>query len=154
MVLLAHCPPGEGWEIEIVASDVSTRVLARAAEGVWSAASAAQIPERYLKRFMLRGVRSRQGLVKAAPELRERIRFERVNLIAERYPFAGPFDLLFCRNVLIYFDAASKRHVLERLIERLADAGHLFLGHAESLGRSQPALRPVAPNVYRREGPA
>jgi chemotaxis protein methyltransferase CheR len=149
MVLLSCCPPADGWDIEIVASDLSTRVLERAQSATFSEQRAARIPRGYLERYMLRGVRSQQGFVKAAPELRERIRFERVNLIEDNDAVSGKFDLIFCRNVLIYFDAASKAQVLRRLTGQLQPGGYLFLGHAESLARTESRMKPVAPNVYR-----
>jgi chemotaxis protein methyltransferase CheR len=154
MVLLAHCPPEHGWEIEILATDISTKVLRKAEEAVWPAERAKHIPERYLKRFMLRGVRTQQGRVKASPELRRPVRFERLNLMAGGHSGMGRFDLVLCRNVLIYFDAASKARALDGLLERLAPGGHLFVGHAETLGRLAPALRPVCPNVYKLEDAA
>lgn len=151
MVLLAGCPPGDGWEVEVIASDLSTRVLERAQSAVFSEQRAARIPRSYLERYMLRGVRSQQGFVKAGPELRERVRFERANLMDEQDAVKGTFDMVFCRNVLIYFDAASKQRVLRRLQGQLLPGGYLFLGHAESLARGETRMRPVAPNVYRTE---
>jgi chemotaxis protein methyltransferase CheR len=150
MLLLDACPQAEGWQIEVLASDLSTRVLARAKEAVWPIARAADIPDRYLRRFMLRGVGDQAGQMKARPELRQAIRFAALNLNADRYPVAGAFDLIFCRNVLIYFDAESKAAVIERLRERLEPEGHLFLGHAEGLGRATVGVKAVAPNVYAR----
>ncbi len=151
MVLLAHCPEEKGWEIEIVATDISTKVLKKAGEAVWPAERAAHIPERYLKRFMLRGVRSQEGRVKAGPELRRLVRFERRNLMEGGDGSLGSFDLILCRNVLIYFDAASKARALAGLLERLVPGGHLFVGHSETLGRMSPVLRPVCPNIYKKE---
>ena len=79
--------------------------------------------------------------------IRAMVRFERVNLMsADGFP-AGPFDVVLCRNVLIYFDASSKQRMIERLLGRLEPGGHLFLGHAEGLGRTT-GVRPVRPNVY------
>jgi chemotaxis protein methyltransferase CheR len=122
-------------------------MAARAA--VWPVAKADHVPPRYLKRFMLRGVRSRDGWIKAGPELRALVRFARVNLVEPSYPVEGTFDLIFCRNVLIYFDAEMRMRVIERLIDRLAPDGLLFVGHAESL-IGVPRLACVVPTVYRR----
>ncbi|HET7294658.1 MAG TPA: protein-glutamate O-methyltransferase [Vicinamibacteria bacterium] len=152
MTLLEQCPPESGWELEILATDVSTRVLRRAQEAVFPIERAAHIPDRLLKRFMLKGVRGQEGRMRAADELRRAVRFERLNLKEDEYPFGGGFDLILCRNVLIYFDQASKAHVLERLLARLAPEGHLFLGHAETLGPTQLPMRSVLPNVYARDG--
>jgi chemotaxis protein methyltransferase CheR len=150
MTLLSHCPWEEGWEIDVLATDISSRVLRRALEAVFSTERVREIPPPFLRRFMLRGVRTQDGCVKAAPELRAAVRFERRNLLEARRPDGGPFDLILCRNVLIYFDAASKARVLTNLLDRLGPDGVLFLGHAESLGRTDPVMRALAPNTYRR----
>jgi chemotaxis protein methyltransferase CheR len=149
MMLLSHCPPAAGWEIEVLATDLSTRVLARAEEGVWPMEDAREIPEPYLRRFMLRGVRTREGTMKAGPQLRGVVRFQRLNLNGDDYAVSGSFDLVFCRNVLIYFDAEGKSRVLSRLRDRVSPEGYLLLGHAESLNPS-PGWIGVRPNVYTR----
>jgi chemotaxis protein methyltransferase CheR len=151
MILLSHFPVASGWEIEILASDLSTRVLARAKEGVWPLERAGEIPEGLLKRFMLRGRGTQEGKMRAGEELRSVIRFERINLNEERYPVTGPFDLIFCRNVLIYFDGASKLQVVRRLVDHITPGGHLFLGHAESLLGVGSLVRRVGPTVYTPE---
>ncbi len=145
MVLLAAFP---GWKLEVLASDLSTRVLERAAAAVWPLEKSKEIPEPHLKAFMLKGYGAQEGLMKAGPEIRAIVRFARVNLVGEAWPSAPPFDLVFCRNVLIYFDRRSKIAVVERLIERLDAGGYLFLGHAESLGGFTARARPVLPTVY------
>src|SRR5262245_1801467 len=154
MTLLAQFPAEAGWELEIIATDVSTRVLRRAQDGIFSLERAAQIPTPYLKRFMLKGVRGQEGVMRASDELRRIVRFERLNLSEDAYALAGSFDLIMCRNVLIYFDQASKAHVLERLLARLGPEGHLFLGHAETLGPPRLPMRSVLPNVYARDDAA
>lgn len=148
MCLLASFP--EGWELEVLASDLSTKVLERAAAAVWPIDKASEIPEPYRKAFMLKGYGAQDGLMKAGPELRGLVRFARVNLVGEGWPAGAPFDLVFCRNVLIYFDRQTKITVVERLLERLAPGGHLFLGHAESLGGFTPKAKAVVPTVYVR----
>jgi chemotaxis protein methyltransferase CheR len=148
MTLLSGFPPEAGWEIEILASDISTRVLDRAAAGVWPLERAAGIPDRHLKRYMLRGTRSQEGKMKAGPELRSVMRFERINLNADTYPVAGRFDLIFCRNVLIYFDGPCKMRVARQLIRHLEPTGYFFLGHAESVVDMTAELERVGPTVY------
>jgi chemotaxis protein methyltransferase CheR len=150
MTLLARLPPSSGWSIEILASDLSTRALDQARAGLWRIDKAKEIPERYLKAFMLRGKGPQEGVMKAGPEIRSLLRFQRVNLNEDRYPVPGPFDLVFCRNVLIYFDVASKAHVVDRLLDQLAPGGLLFLGHAESLTGLTDGGRSVGPTVYAR----
>jgi chemotaxis protein methyltransferase CheR len=152
MALLAQCPPSAGWDVEIVATDLSTRALHRAAEGVYPLEDAGDIPPALLKRFMLRGVRAHEGRMKAGPELREVVRFRRLNLNDGDHAALGEFDLVFCRNVLIYFDGAGKERVLARLKERVRPEGILFLGHSETLGAAE-GFRGVRPNVYARTVP-
>jgi chemotaxis protein methyltransferase CheR len=146
MALLSAFPAG--WELDVLASDLSTKVLDRAANGVWPLEKAKEIPEPYLKAYMLRGYGAQEGLMKAGPEIRAIVRFARVNLVGDGWPSGPPFDLVFCRNVLIYFDRAGKVKVVERLLERLDPAGYLFLGHAESLGGFTAAARAVLPTIY------
>ena len=148
MVLLHHLPPSDGWSIEVLASDLSTRVLGRAREAVWPIERADDIPERHLKRFMLKGTGSQAGRMAAGPELRSIVRFQRLNLNDEHYPVSGPFDLILCRNVLIYFDQQSKTRVIERLLDYLDPRGHLFVGHAESLSSLTDRVRSVIPTVF------
>jgi len=148
MTLLAHLPRESGWEVEVLASDISTRVLATAREAVWPVERASEIPERLLRRFMLRGTGARAGRMKAGPELREAVRFERINLNAETYPVTGLFDLVFCRNVLIYFDGPSKTRVCRQLLRHLHPRGYLFLGHAEGVLDMAGEVARAGPTVY------
>ncbi|HET6764667.1 MAG TPA: protein-glutamate O-methyltransferase CheR [Longimicrobiaceae bacterium] len=147
MVLLDHLG-GDGWEIEVQGTDLSTRVLETARGAVWPLDLAREIPRPYLKKYMLRGTGSQADRMMAGPEIRALVRFSRLNLNADDYAVQGQFDLIFCRNVLIYFDAASKRRVVDRLVDRLAPGGLLFMGHAESLTTVTTRVRPVLPTVY------
>lgn len=150
MTLLLHFPPASGWKIEILATDLSTRALEWARKGIWPIAKAKEIPHRYLHSFMLRGTGRQEGKIKAGPEIRSLIQFERLNLNEEVCPTSGPLDLIFCRNVLIYFDNASKRRVIDRLLRSLSPAGYLFIGHAESLAGLAERVRTVLPTVYEK----
>jgi chemotaxis protein methyltransferase CheR len=146
MVLLSAFPAG--WDLEILASDLSTKVLDRAAAGLWPLEKSKEIPDPYLKAYMLRGFGAQEGLMKAGPEIRALVKFTRVNLVGEGWPGGRPFDLVFCRNVLIYFERQAKITVVERLLDRLDPRGYLFLGHAESLGGFTVKARAVLPTVY------
>jgi chemotaxis protein methyltransferase CheR len=148
MTLLAHFPKESGWTIEIFGSDLSTRVLDRARSAVWLIERAREIPETYLKRYMLKGTGSQEGTMKAGPDLRPLVRFDRINLTAENYPVSGKFDLIFCRNVLIYFNAETKAKVVNSLLKHMEPGGLLFLGHAESMLGMADRLRRVGPTVY------
>ena len=152
MALLYHFPQSAGWRVEVLATDISTRVLARARAGIWPLEKARQIPDRYLKSFMLRGVLSEEGMMKAGAEIQQVVRFERLNLFDEAtYPRSGPFDLIFCRNVLIYFQPETKALVIRGLLKCLAPEGYLFVGHSESLNQVSDRIRSLIPTVYVQE---
>lgn len=148
MQLLAHFPRESGWSVEVLATDISTAVLARAEAATWGIEKARELPPPYLKRFMLRGVDSRVGEMRASPELREVVHFERLNLIANLPPGIGDFDVVLCRNVLIYFTAAQRAAVVERLATRVVPGGFLLVGHAESLLHARGSLALVRPTIY------
>jgi chemotaxis protein methyltransferase CheR len=151
MVLLKHLPVSEGWQVDIFASDLSTRVLERARAGIWPIEKAEAIPGEYRRSFMLRGVRGHEGMMKAGPELRAAVRFAQVNLRDEAYAAPRNCDMVFCRNVLIYFDQALRARITSRLIEHLQPGGYLFLGHAETLHSwGTTSLATVIPTVYMR----
>ena len=148
MTLLHYLQPSAGWDIEIVATDLSTQVLDTAKSATWDFSKSTEIPDHYLKAFMLRGFGDQKGKMKAGNEIRSLIRFSRLNLNEENYPVAGKFDLIFCRNVLIYFDLETRTQVVQRLVKFLSPEGFLFVGHAESLHTMSGELRRVIPTVY------
>ena len=150
MVLLAQLPVEQGWRHEIVATDISTSALATALGAEWPIERAREIPDHYRKRFMLRGTGDRVGRMRATAELRDAVQFGRLNLNHESYEVPGLFDLIFCRNVLIYFTPEGRGAVINRLADRLAPGGLLFVGHAESLHAHRDRLRSVLPTVYTR----
>jgi chemotaxis protein methyltransferase CheR len=151
MVLLSALPPSAGWQIDIMATDLSTRVLERARQGTWPIEKAEAIPGNYRREFMLRGVGSKTGTMKVGPELRNVVRFSRLNLHAESYPMPRDLDLVFCRNVLIYFDQTTRAQITRRLISHLHPDGYLFLGHAETLHTASPnELTTIIPTVFAR----
>lgn len=148
MVTEDRFPAAAGWDVEILASDLSVRALEAARAGVWSLDQKHEIPEKFLKAYMLKGVAGQRGRMKAAPSIRALLRFARVNLNNEVYPVGGPFDVIFCRNVLIYFDAEAKARVVDRLMGYLAPGGYLVLGQVESATGLTNRLRAVGPTIY------
>jgi chemotaxis protein methyltransferase CheR len=146
MILLDSLP---GWDIRILATDLSSRVLMKAQAATWSIEKSGDIAPRYLKRYMLRGTGAQDGKMRAAPDLRNVVTFRRLNLNDELWlPEADTgFDLVFCRNVLMYFEARRRERVLRRLLKHLPKHGCLFLGDAEGL-TGFDGMRLVAPAVY------
>ena len=151
MLLSTHFPREEAWQVEILASDLSTKVLAAAKAGVWSGDRAADIPESYLKAYMFRGVGPETGKIRIQPKLESMVEFRQINLNDETFD-VGTFDLIFCRNVLIYFNRESKAAVIRKLVQRLSPQGLLFLGHAESLNGGDYGLQHAGPTCYRNAG--
>jgi chemotaxis protein methyltransferase CheR len=100
----------------------------------------------------LRGIAERQGEMKVKVEIQQMVEFRRLNLARESDLVEGPFDAIFCRNVLIYFDVASKQRVVASLVRHLAANGILFVGHAENLNSVSPELRSLEPTIYTRMG--
>jgi chemotaxis protein methyltransferase CheR len=150
MLLRTHFPADSGWAIEILASDLSTKVLATAREGIWPLPRMEEIPPAYLRAYMLRGLRGEQGRMRAGDEIHSMIEFRRINLNEDRYPVSGRFELIFCRNVLIYFNRETKTGVIERLAQHLSPEGILFLGHSETLHGAAHTLKHVGPTAYAR----
>ena len=148
MVLCHDFPAAAGWEIEIVATDLSSRALAVARGATWESAACSQIPEPYLKAYMLKGCGRQEGRIKAGPEIRSVVKFLRLNLNEPEYVLNGPFDLIFCRNVLIYFDRTDRDRIVRRMLSYLAPSGYLFVGHAESLHAMHDVVRSVVTTVY------
>jgi chemotaxis protein methyltransferase CheR len=138
------------WDIRILASDIDTRVLAEAEQGIYAAERAAAIPAPLLRRYFLRGVGSQAGRVKVGRELRSLVHFRWINLLEEPWPIRTTFDAVFCRNVIIYFDRDARRRLIGRFADILRDGGFLFLGHSESLHGISPRFAPLANTVYRK----
>ena len=145
---LAESLPGRNWEV--VGSDISTQVLSKASSGHYSMARTEGIPPAYLKKYCLKGVRSHEGTLLIAPELRQRIAFYQINLTYPVDGGIGDFDVIFLRNVMIYFDPETKTRVVHNLLPRLKTGGHLFIGHSETLNGITERGNSVEPTIYRK----
>jgi chemotaxis protein methyltransferase CheR len=146
-MLLSEVLGDSPWEV--FGSDISTRVLEQACSGQYQMNQAHEIPTPYLKAFCLKGVGSQQGTFVIEPALRRHVSFRQINL-NERLPEVGSFEVIFLRNVLIYFQPETKRAVVTRLLEKLRPGGHFVVGHSESLNGIVTGLQSVAPSVYRK----
>ena len=148
MTLLKHFPASEGWTLEILATDISTQILAKAKAGVYPLEKARDIPHDLLQRFMLQGTGEHEGKMKVGLEAQEIVRFLRLNLNEEPLAVQGTFDAIFCRNVLIYFDMESKTRVVNGLMRHLSPNGLLFVGHSENLAGVTTRMKTLAPTIY------
>ena len=138
------CAP---WEI--VASDLSTRVLEKARIGLYPIERVPEIPLHYLSNYCLKGTGTQEGTLLIERKLRERVQFMQYNL-TETPPKLGEFDAIFLRNVMIYFDQETKRQVVKRLLSLLSPGGHFFVGHSETLNGINEDVQLVQPAVYRK----
>ncbi len=146
MVLADHIGP-TGWEI--VGTDLSTAMVEAASQALYRMERARQTPPQYLKRFCLKGQGPYEGQFLVDKSLRARVRFLSANLM-QPLPDIGQFDIIFLRNVLIYFDPPAKRNIVERVCRQLKPDGFLFTGHSESLSNLDVGLVSVQPAVYAR----
>jgi len=146
-MVLDDCLTGAPWDV--VASDISTRVLARARTGHYPLDRLSNFPRGYLQRYCLKGTGAQEGTLLIERKLRSRVRFLQVNLNA-RLPRLGTFDVIFLRNVLIYFNLETKRGVVARVLESLKPGGWLFIGHSESLIDVNDGVEMLAPAIYRK----
>jgi chemotaxis protein methyltransferase CheR len=147
MVLKDRC----SCEWELLCSDVNRTVVEQAKVGVYPDMRVKNIPQEYLRRFCRKGVGPQQGNVRVTAELRQSVQFFTLNL-HENFPDIGKFDLVFLRNVLIYFENDNKAKILDRIAEKLNPGGILFVGHSESLHGISTRFAPVKPAIYRLTG--
>lgn len=134
---------------EIVASDISTRVLERARIAHYPLERAGAIPDPYLRNYCLKGIGKQSGSFLVHGRLRAKLKFMNLNL-HQPLPLLGEFDVIFLRNVMIYFNAETKREVVRRLIAYLKPGGYLLIGHSESLNGICGDLRPIAASIYQK----
>ncbi len=140
--------PALDWEV--YATDISRRMLAAASNGVYPMDAVKPVPPDLLKRYFQKGVGARTGYCRVKPELRQRLQFDRVNLFQSRYPVPADMHVIFCRNVMIYFDQSSRAEAVKRLSHQLAPGGYLVIGHSESLMGIRHGLQLVQHGVFQK----
>ncbi|GAB6039402.1 CheR family methyltransferase [Endothiovibrio diazotrophicus] len=142
-------PPGQYWDVRILATDLDSNMVTTAARGVYTLERVSGLSGQRLRRWFRRGTGAREGLVKVAGELREMITFKQLNLMHE-WPIRGPIDVIFCRNVVIYFDKETQRRLFDRYADLMPEQGHLFIGHSESLFKVTERFDPLGNTIYRK----
>lgn len=150
MLLDEFAGQNRGTDYQVVATDLDTEVLATGIKGIYPREMIAPVPKNLRQRYVLESKSPGRAEVRIAPELRRKVAFGRLNLMDARYPLDMPMDIIFCRNVLIYFDKPTQEAVVNRLCERLRPGGYLFLGHSESITGFSHCLTQVAGTVFRR----
>lgn len=146
--LAAYCHHN-GIRATILATDISTSCLDTGRTGVYPIDKSKQIPEPILKQCFQKGTRHWNGMMRVKPEIKNRVRFERFNLLSDPVP-NRLFDIIFCRNVMIYFDNPTKERVVNKLCQALQKGGYFIIGGAESLNGLNHNLKYVSPSVYRK----
>lgn len=150
MVLEEYAASHPGFDYSIVASDISTQALETAINAVYHSDRVIPVPPSYKKKYLLRSKDPDKPEVRIKKCLRDKISFIRVNFMDDRYPFDGRFDVIFCRNVIIYFDRPTQERMLGHICGHLKSGGNLILGHSETLTGMALPLRGLAPTVYER----
>lgn len=142
-------PPSEGWDWSVRATDISSRVLETAQRGVYAEDRMGSLPGEWVRKYFQRGFGSCAGFWRVKAPLRQRIAFDRMNLL-EDGEIEGCYEIIFCRNVMIYFDRPTQERLVNRLSGALAPGGYLFIGRAESLNGLAIPLRCLRPSIYQK----
>ncbi|WP_441004463.1 CheR family methyltransferase [Pseudocolwellia agarivorans] len=137
------------WDVKILATDIDSNVLNTGKEGIYEYKGVEDIPEHLVKKYFSRGMGINSNKVKTTPDIQSLITFKELNLMNE-WPMKGPFDVIFCRNVLIYFDKKTQLELFERFHNLLAPNGLLILGHSENLGVFQQHFENVGRTIFRK----
>lgn len=141
---------GFGFTWSILATDISTRVLEKAKQAVFEAERALPIPDPLKRKYLLKSRDRAKGLVRIVPELREAVQFRRLNFMDDDFGLREMIDIVFCRNVIIYFDRPTQAKLLNKFCRQMVPGGYLFMGHSETLHGLDVPLVQVAPTVYRK----
>jgi len=139
---------GSPGNVSIFASDLDTNVLATAERGVYAQDRVDKLEPERLRRFFLKGTGAQEGLVSVRPELKSMITFQRINLLDAAWPVRGPLDVIFCRNVMIYFDKPTQYKILSKFAPLMQDDGLMFAGHSESFLHAADLFKSLGKTVY------
>jgi len=142
-------PDFDDWDVKILATDLDANVVAHGKAGIYRSDRIDGLDEKRIKRWFRRGTGNNAELVKISPELQKMITFKRLNLLQE-WPMSRPFDLMFCRNVVIYFDKNTQRILFDRYADILADDAYLFIGHSETLFKVSTRFDSLGQTIYQK----
>jgi len=150
MTLAEHLSPSSVWPWHVQATDISHRILEEARAAIYRADVVERLPAAQVLKYFQKGIGPQEGNFRVKPVLTSGVTYHQLNLLEGEPPFRGPFQLIFCRNVMIYFDRATQEELIQRLTQRLVPGGYLFVGHSESLTAVRHSLQTVKPAIYRR----
>jgi len=150
MTLLENMSGFRGWDIKILATDLDSNVVATASNGIYTQERVNGISKPRLNKWFRKGSGDNADKVRVADDLKNLITFKKLNLMHE-WPMKGPFDIIFCRNVVIYFDKPTQRQLFDRYHSLMAPDGHLFIGHSESLYRVSDKFSLIGNTIYQRK---
>jgi chemotaxis protein methyltransferase CheR len=150
IVLATYLPPAEDDSWQIFASDISTRVLETASQGIYEGDRVKLPNATWLARYFQKGVNDWTGYYRVKQSLREKIDFQHMNLLDPKFSAGDRYHLIFCRNVMIYFDQSTTKVLVERLLRHLHVGGYLIIGHAESLGWKPRGLEQTKSSIFRK----
>ncbi len=137
------------WDLKILATDIDSDVIAAAQAGIYPVDRIESVSEERRRRWFRRGSGAQEGNARVRPELGQFISFRKLNLLHE-WPMRGPFDVIFCRNVMIYFDQPTRERLVRRFAQMLAPNGYLCIGHSESIHNGTAPVHLVGKTIYRR----
>lgn len=140
-----------GIDFSILGTDISTKVLKQAIDAIYELEKVNIIPLELKKKYILKSIDQKKPKVRIIPELRKKVTFSRLNLMDDEYLVEGSFDIIFCRNVLIYFDKYTQEAVINKLCKKLKPGGIFFLGHSESITGIDVPLTQIKPTIYQRK---
>jgi len=149
MTLKEALPDFDDWDVKILATDLDANVVAHGKAGIYREDRITGIPDSRIKRWFKRGRGDQSDMVKVSSELQQMISFKRLNLLHE-WPMKGPFDLMFCRNVVIYFDKDTQRGLFDRYADILVPDAHLFIGHSETLYKVCTRFDSLGHTIYQK----
>lgn len=150
IVLSEYKAAHSAFDFSILGTDLSMDILKKAVNAVYAEEQIRDIPQAYKAKYFLKSRNPENQIVRIVPALREKVTFDQVNLMVESYPVPGKFHIIFCRNVLIYFDRATQESVINKLAAKLEKGGYLFIGHSESLTQMDVPLKQIRPTIFQK----
>lgn len=150
ITIINHINPNDGWNVKILATDISMKVLKKAINGIYKKEALKGIPREIISSHFSSIIINNTNCFKVKNHLKKMITFRRFNLMTSNFPFKYPFDFIFCRNVMIYFDSDTHHRLISKFYDCLPKNGYLFIGHSETLAKKTQGFKYLRPSVYQK----